>query len=447
MSVNTLPSIVPAILALLCCAGIVVLLFSLLREKLVPTTTVATAPSGEPDTPKEQEASGVEITEDSLPFLLDEIALAIKNEHYSRAEDLCNQVMGVFPEHLGVMALQAKTLAHSGNPGKEAGVLRNIIKHQEQDYYAKKRAAQRPPARGKKKKSLNPLAEINSMRAAPMITQEIPGTQQTLPPLAEQYVRLGTLLEQVGKVMRTDLTNDGDGNDLDCAQDAYQRCIDLFPNHAPAYQGLATILEKQEAADPAVYLPYYEQAFRYDGDLLDVGILLANSYFMLEDYTKAALYFNKVLLKNEQHAEATKGLALVYMKQRQLLKAHSTMEHAIALGAADVTAYSALGSISFQLEKFPEALAAYEQAIAQEPSAVRYYNLALSHKALQNKDETLSALEQAVDLAPEKLSYLELYAELLIEADQEEKAKTYWEKIAALDPENKKAKLALARLA
>lgn len=332
----------------------------------------------------------VEITEETLPFLLDEIQLSIKSENYTRAEDLCNQIIGVFPENLFVLHLLATTLEQRNNPAKAEVILRNLINLQE-----KKQKTILSP-----KKSFLPTQSITKFFGKTLLFKD---TYGEIPSLLHNYARLAQVLAQQKK------HETQSEQPLQTSIQVYQLCLVIDPTYAPAHFALGNILHELNYP-PADYINHYENAFRYNSRLLDIGLKLANTFLLLEDYAKAALTFSKVIAKNPKEATAYHGLGLAYLKQKQLVKAKVALLKAIELGTKDAALFSTLASIYYQLEEYKPAEEFYQTALELKPTAARYFKLALVQKALQKSRAALESCQKAVTLNPEKTLYQETLA-------------------------------------
>jgi Flp pilus assembly protein TadD len=95
------------------------------------------------------------------------------------------------------------------------------------------------------------------------------------------------------------------------------------------------------------------------------------------------------------------------------------------------------GNTLYAEQKYGEAAAAYEQAVALDPGNWGYrLNLGLSQKKAGRPEEAQAAFRKAVELNPESYSANKETGEALAKANQYAEAKSYYEKAAALSPDD-----------
>ncbi|MEI6221325.1 MAG: tetratricopeptide repeat protein [bacterium] len=373
------------------------------------------------------QALALQITEETLPFVLDEITLATQNKDFSRAEDLCNQLIGVIPESIFCSFLLYKSQQYQSNFSKAEIALRKVIELQLAEENVKKSVPRQYI------RSTKSIAEI--LKESPVIKQR----ESEVPTLFENLFELGRILQQQNK-------NDLSPTDwLDSSISVFRKCLELDAHYAPAHFTVGTILQEHDCPVEE-YLPYFEAAFRYDQSMLEVGIMLGNTFVLLKDYAKATLMFNKVLSHDPKNSLAHQGLGVVYLQQKQLVRAKAAFEKAIETGMEDVGLFTRIASVYNQLEEYSDAEAFYRKAIALEPTASRYFQLGQVCLLLKKKTAALESFAKAVELEDDRAQYIEAYAELLQELGEELKAKPFWEKLLKVDAANKKAVQALARL-
>jgi tetratricopeptide (TPR) repeat protein len=88
-------------------------------------------------------------------------------------------------------------------------------------------------------------------------------------------------------------------------------------------------------------------------------------------------------------------------------------------------------------QKFPEAVAAYENAIRLDPGNWRYeLNLGLAFKKMDRSEEALAAFHKAAELSPESFSANKEAGEALAKAGRWDEARPFYEKAVALNPDD-----------
>ena len=115
----------------------------------------------------------------------------------------------------------------------------------------------------------------------------------------------------------------------------------------------------------------------------------------------------------------------------KLEKSQTVVE--IAISASDKLFLKA--NTLYQEKKYEEALAVYQEAIAQSDAQWGYYlNLGLTYKKLDRKDEAKAAFAKAAVLNPDSYSANKEYGESLAKEQDFEAAKPYYQKAADLSP-------------
>jgi tetratricopeptide (TPR) repeat protein len=103
------------------------------------------------------------------------------------------------------------------------------------------------------------------------------------------------------------------------------------------------------------------------------------------------------------------------------------------------------GNKLYAEQKYPEAAAAYEEAIGLDPANWAYrLNFGLAQKKIGKPEEALAAFRKSVELNPESYSANKETGEALAKADQFAEAKSFYEKAAALSPDDPDAQYNLA---
>ncbi len=75
--------------------------------------------------------------------------------------------------------------------------------------------------------------------------------------------------------------------------------------------------------------------------------------------------------------------------------------------------WSNLGFVSFKTQNYSEAAEAYKKSVALDSNQPnRYYNLAQTYKALDQKEDARAALSKALEIDPQNFKFLELKGRL-----------------------------------
>jgi tetratricopeptide (TPR) repeat protein len=122
-----------------------------------------------------------------------------------------------------------------------------------------------------------------------------------------------------------------------------------------------------------------------------------------------------------------------------------TVEAAIERSLSQADSLFVKGNKLYADQKYPEAAAAYEEAIKLAPQTWGYYlNLGLARKKMDRPDEALAAFKKAVELNPDSISANKEVGEALAKSGNFADAKTYYGKAATLSPNDPEARYNLA---
>ena len=192
------------------------------------------------------------------------------------------------------------------------------------------------------------------------------------------------------------------------AMDYFQQAIELDPNFALAYVGLADT--------------YIEQADRR-------GLKKEKAL------AKAQAATEKALALDDRLGEAYNSLAGIKDEQGDLEGAEATYQRALELNPNYATAYHWYGILLRQLDRPEEALAFHLRAIELDPlSAVLMVNVADDLRVLGRFEESLAWLEDAVEIEPGFSGSLGFHH--LEVSGRLDEAVVWFVKAMALDPGN-----------
>lgn len=157
--------------------------------------------------------------------------------------------------------------------------------------------------------------------------------------------------------------------------------------------------------------------------------------------------YEKIIAINPNFPEALSNLGSYYFRSGKLEKAVTLFQNAVRVYPNFIQALSNLGAALNKLDRSPEAIPHLKKTIALDPEfAIAYYNLGNSYFATNQLDDAHTAYNQAVTLGVDFLSlHWKLY-ETTHRLGENEEARKQLKIILQIDPENKKAKQALAKL-
>jgi len=228
---------------------------------------------------------------------------------------------------------------------------------------------------------------------------------------------------------------------LEAARTNFDKALQLDPNYAPALAGLSMVesfyyrnLDPSEAhLRQARQLA--ERALAIDPQLAEADVAMANVYGNMFDYVHAAEKAREATSLEPDNAHAWDQLswALGYQQPPDSAGSEKAAREAIRLQPSMFQAHYHLGRALLQQKRFPEAIAAFEQAKSISPSSytadfglaqvyiaqgnydraittflgmpkgdqstpVAHFQLSLAYAGRGDKDKALLELQKAVDL-------------------------------------------------
>jgi tetratricopeptide (TPR) repeat protein len=208
-------------------------------------------------------------------------------------------------------------------------------------------------------------------------------------------------------------------------------------------------------------------------------------YFILEDYAKALLYYQRTIDINPENATVHYKVAEVLSrsnKQDDLLKASMSIEQALRLDKTNKYFYILAATIYSSMAKFDKAAEAFENLMAQVKGSEEYlYELAAVYQYANKPDEAIKTYtkaegifgineisstqkirlylesgrtkeavaegEKLINAFPEEERYVMAFAQVLSQKNMNDQAIQYLEKFAARSEyDNGNAKMLLAGL-
>jgi tetratricopeptide (TPR) repeat protein len=170
---------------------------------------------------------------------------------------------------------------------------------------------------------------------------------------------------------------------------------------------------------------HYELTTDKNGKFLQIGLAPGNY---------------QVIFKKEGFAPGAKEIRVGIDETARADIQLKTVEAAIQKTLSEADNLFLKGNKLYADQKFPDAAAVYEKAIALDPGNWRYYlNLGLSQKKMNKPEEALAAFKKAAELNPESPSADKETGEALAKAGNFAEAKRFYEKAATLNPDDAEA--------
>jgi arylsulfatase A-like enzyme/Tfp pilus assembly protein PilF len=210
-------------------------------------------------------------------------------------------------------------------------------------------------------------------------------SEPTDPALLESLRSLGYVAVSSGKI--TDAT----GKSLPDPKDRIQ-----------VYESVSAALSDNQEGRYQDSLRKLREAEKTEPNSFSIRFLLAQDYYRLKDFPRAAESFRSVLKLNAQNSVATYYLGLSLLQTGDLEGAESSFKRALELDAANFNAAFNLGVV-YTRKKQPEAaIQAFQRALEILPDfADAHEALGEMYLYLDRPQDAARELERAVAIAPE----------------------------------------------
>ena len=183
-------------------------------------------------------------------------------------------------------------------------------------------------------------------------------------------------------------------NNLQDAQNYYQKVLKIDPNFLPAHNNLGIIFKGlgkiQKAKD------CYEKAIEISPHNSDAHNNLGNIFKELGDYNKTKDCYEKAIEIDPNHVNAHNNLGAIFGDLGETQKAKDCFTKAIKLKPNYADGYNNLGMILRELNKLEEAETSFKKAIELKPDyADAYDNLGKILKELNRLEEAETSFKKA----------------------------------------------------
>ncbi|MEK7202828.1 MAG: tetratricopeptide repeat protein [Patescibacteria group bacterium] len=145
---------------------------------------------------------------------------------------------------------------------------------------------------------------------------------------------------------------------------------------------------------------------------------------------------------DSKNIRAFKELGRLYFEQKNLEEAKQTFEHVLKLKQDDEDIYDNLAQIAKEKGDLSQAKNDYIKLLKiNKQNAQTFYNLALVYQAMNDFPKAISSLKKALKIEPNHPRYLDIMIELSIIVRDKILALDVYNKLLAVNPENKKIEL------
>lgn len=186
---------------------------------------------------------------------------------------------------------------------------------------------------------------------------------------------------------------------IDSAIVCYRRAIEQQPDLVAAYLGWGELLVQGGYSEEAIAC--YVQGLKHvqDGEIY---YRLGRLYRATEEWSKAALCYQKATQYSPEHGAAYHELGEILSHKAQWNKAIAAYRQAIKFKADFSWSYNNLGYALIQLGQWSEAIPIYQRAIELNPDFPwSYHNLAEAYSKLHQWSEAVESFQQAAKLQPD----------------------------------------------
>ena len=182
------------------------------------------------------------------------------------------------------------------------------------------------------------------------------------------------------------------------AKECFEKTIEINPNYAPAYNNLGVIFQELKEYQKAKNC--YEKAIKINPNYIDAHYNLGVIFKELKKNQKAKECFEKTIEINPTYAPAHNNLGIIFKKLGEHQKAIDCYKKAIKINPNYVDAHNNLGVTFQELKEYQKAKECYEKAIEIDPNYTNaYFNLGVFQE-LSDPQKAKECYEKAIEIDP-----------------------------------------------
>jgi tetratricopeptide (TPR) repeat protein len=152
---------------------------------------------------------------------------------------------------------------------------------------------------------------------------------------------------------------------------------------------------------PAESLQFLKAALEHEPANFELGLLLAEVYFQVKQYTDAKSCIARVLSAKPEDFEATFLLGLIQHRKGELRDAQAKLERAVGLKKESSAAHASLGSLLAEVGNNKQALKHLATALKLKPSAPVHFLMGAVYYGSGQQKRAIQHLRQATKLDPQ----------------------------------------------
>jgi len=222
-------------------------------------------------------------------------------------------------------------------------------------------------------------------------------------------------------------------NNLQDAQNYYQKVLKIDPNHLAALNNLGATFKELEEYQKAK--DCYEKAIEIDPNYIDAHYNLGVTFKDLGELQKAKSCYERIIEINPNYVNAHYNLGSTFKDLGELQKAKSCYERIIEINPNYVNAHNNLGVIFQELEEYQKAKDCYERIIEIDPDyASAHNNLGLIFQKLGELQKAQSCYDKTIEINPNFVDVHYNLGALFRDLGELQKAQSCYEKVIEINP-------------
>ena len=197
-------------------------------------------------------------------------------------------------------------------------------------------------------------------------------------------------------------------NQLNLAQENYEKAIALNPDYSKAHYNLAGIFHELEEFDASIQS--YKNALLIEPDYAEAYNNLGNVFRESSQLDEAVESYKRAIKINPEYVEAYYSLGASFQELGKLEETVECFEQALKIRPNLTGIHNNLGNILRDLDRYDEAILSYKKAISFDSNFVEvYFNLGAVFQKLNQLDNAVDFYKLAIKI---KLDYPEAHNNL-----------------------------------